>query len=70
MFVDFFKAFDSIKREKMEKILLAYGFPKETVTLLYKGTNATVRSHLLGDTDFFDIVWSEKIMYYERQLIL
>ena len=39
LFVDFSKAFDSIHRGKMEQILLAYGLPKETVTvimILYK----------------------------------
>ena len=39
IFVDFTKAFDSIHRGKMEKILLAYGIPKETVaaiTILYR----------------------------------
>ena len=42
----------------MEKILLASGLQKETVTaimLLYKNTKAIVRSPD-GDTDFFDIV--------------
>ena len=34
LFVDFSKAFDSIKRGKMEQILLAYGLPKETVTAI------------------------------------
>ena len=42
LFVDFSKAFDSIHRGKMEKILLAYGIPTETVAaimMLYKNTN-------------------------------
>ena len=30
LFIDFSKTFDSIHRGKMEQILLAYGFPKET----------------------------------------
>ena len=58
IFVDFTKAFDSIHREKMEQILLAYGIPKETVaaiTILYRNTKVEVRSPD-GDTEFFDIV--------------
>ena len=42
-FVDFSMAFDSIHREIKEQIFLAYGFPKETVTIimmLYKNRNA------------------------------
>ena len=57
-FVDFTKAFDSIHRGKMEKILLAYGLPKETVAaimILYRNTKVKVRSPD-GDTDYFDIV--------------
>ena len=41
LFVDFTKAFDSIHRGKMEKILLTYGLPKETVSalmMLYRAT--------------------------------
>ena len=41
----------------MEKILLAYGLPKETVaaiTILYGNTNVKVRSPD-GDTEYFDI---------------
>ena len=34
LFVDFTKAFDSIHRETMEQILLAYGIPKETVAAI------------------------------------
>ena len=44
-FVDFSKAFDSIHRGKMEQIILANGFPKETVaaiTMLYKKTKVKV----------------------------
>ena len=58
LFLDFTKAFDSIHREKMEQILLAYGIPKETVaaiTILYRNTKVKVRSPG-GDTDYFDIV--------------
>ena len=42
----------------MEKILLAYGQPKETVAaimILYRDTKVKVRSPN-GDTDYFDIV--------------
>ena len=56
MFEDYSKAFDSIHREKMEQILLAYGLPKEIVTaiiMLYWKTKGKVRSSD-GDTDFFD----------------
>ena len=31
LFIDFFKAFDSIHREKMEQILLAYDLQNENV---------------------------------------
>ena len=58
LFVDFTKAFDSIHRGKMEKILLAYGLPKETVAaikILYRNTKVKVRSPD-GDTEYFDIV--------------
>ena len=58
MFIDFSKAFDSIHRGKMEQILLAYGFPKETVAaimMLYKKTKIKVHS-LNRDTDYFDIL--------------
>ena len=58
LFVDFTKAFDSIHREKMEQILLAYGLPKETVTAMmihYRNTKVKVCSPD-GDTDYFDIV--------------
>ena len=58
LFVDFFKALDSIHRRKMEQILLTYGFPKETTTaimMLYKNTKVKVRL-LDGDIDYFDIV--------------
>ena len=58
LFVDFFKAFDSIHRGKIEQILLVYGFPWETVTaimMLYKNMNVKVGS-LDGNTDFFNNV--------------
>ena len=34
LFIGFSKAFDSIHRGKIEKILLAYGLPNETVTAI------------------------------------
>ena len=58
LFVDFTKAFDSIHRVKMEKILLAYGLPKETVAaimILYRNTKVKVRSPD-EDIEYFDIV--------------
>ena len=58
LFVDFTKAFDSIHRQKMEQILLAYGLPKETVAaimILYRNTKVKLRSSD-GDTEYFDIV--------------
>ena len=58
LFVDFSKAFDSIHRGQMQKILLAYGIPDETVSaimMLYKNTKSLVRSPD-GDTDFFEIL--------------
>ena len=58
LFVDFFKAFYSIHRGKMEQILLAYGLIKETVAaimILYKNPKVKIRS-LDGDTDYVNIV--------------
>ena len=58
LFVDFSKAFESTHREKIMKILRAYGLPKETVAaimMLYRNTKVKVRSSD-GDTDYFDIV--------------
>ena len=58
VFIDFSKAFDSIHREKMKEILIAYGIPGETVNaimMLYRNTRSMVRSPD-GDTDFFDII--------------
>ena len=43
LFIDFSKAFDSIDRNKMRDILLAYGIPKEVVNvimILYINTRA------------------------------
>ena len=47
LFVEFSNAFDSVHREKMEKILLAQGIPKKIVTatmILYRNTKSMVRS--------------------------
>ena len=58
LFVDFAKAFDSIYREKMEKILLTYGLPKETaaaIMMQYRNMKVKVR-YPDGDIDYFDIV--------------
>ena len=58
LFVDFTKAFDSIHKEKVKQIPLAYGLPKETVAaimMLYRNTKVKVCSPD-GDTDYFDIV--------------
>ena len=58
LFVNFSKAFDSIHRWKIEKILLTYGLPKETVVpimMLYRNTKVKVRSPD-GNTDYFNIV--------------
>ena len=54
----FSKAFDSIHRDEMEQIPLAYGLPKETVAaimMLYKNTKVKVPSPE-EDTNYFDIV--------------
>ena len=58
LFVDFSKVFDSIRRGKIEQMLLAYGLPKENVAaimMLSKNTKVKVHSPD-GDTDFFDII--------------
>ena len=47
LFVNSSKASDSIHREKMEQIFLAYGLPKETATKFHSPDR---------DTDYFDIV--------------
>ena len=57
-FLDFSKAFDSIHRGKIERILLAYGLSKETVTaimMLYRNSKVKFRPSD-ADTDSFDIV--------------
>ena len=57
LFIDFSKAFNSIDRNKMRDILLAYGMPKEVVNaimILYINTRAMVRSPD-GDTYLFKI---------------
>ena len=57
LFVDFSKVFDTIHQGKLCEILLAYGFPQETVDAiarLYKDYKSMVRSPD-GDTDFFKI---------------
>ena len=70
LFIDVFKAFDSIHRVKMEQIPLAYGLPKGTITAImkheskshshtktqpYKNTKVKVCSQD-EDTDYFNIV--------------
>ena len=57
-FVDFRKAFDSIHRGRMLKILKAYGVPEELVKVigtLYKNTSAKVVTPD-GETNPFNIV--------------
>lgn len=57
LLLHFSKAFDSVHSGKLEKILLAYGIPSETVAAtmtLYKNTKSWVRSPD-GDTSSFDI---------------
>ena len=57
LFVDFKKAFDSIHRGKMLKILIAYGIPEKVVQLtgkMYDETKAKVLSPD-GETDLFNI---------------
>ena len=56
-FIDFKKAFDSIDRKKMLKILSSYGIPPETVAALkvmYENTSALVTTPE-GNTDVFKI---------------
>ena len=58
VFIDFKKAFDSIHRGKMLKILRAYGVPEQLVSaigLLYIGTKAKVPLPD-GETEFFEIL--------------
>ena len=57
IFVDFQKAFDSVNRSQMFKILLAYGIPRKLVDAikkLYENTRAKVLSPD-GETEFIDI---------------
>ena len=57
LFVDFFKAFDSMHSGKMEQIQLAYGLPKETtaaIMMLYRNTKVRNRSSD-GNLDYFEI---------------
>ena len=57
-FIDFRKAFDSIHRGKMMKILQAYGVPEELVKAinkLYENTRASVLTPD-GETELFSIV--------------
>ena len=58
LFINFFKAFDSIYREEMKQILLVYGLPKETITaimMVYKNIKVKVYSPD-GKINFFDVV--------------
>ena len=46
MFVDFSKAFDSVHREKLNEIILAYRIPEETVSavmMIYQNSKSMVR---------------------------
>ena len=57
LFIHFSKAFDSIHRQNMRKILLAYKIPEVTVKailMLYTNTSSIVQSPD-GDTDLFEI---------------
>jgi hypothetical protein len=58
LFIDFKKAFDSVHRGLLMKILRAYGIPEEIVKLidsLYTGTKAKVRT-ADGLTEIFEIL--------------
>ena len=58
LFVDFSKAFDPVHSERLNEIILAYGIPEETVSLimmLYENSKSMARPPD-GDTDFFDIL--------------
>ena len=58
LFIDFKKAFDSVHRGKMMKILAAYGIPKElcnAISTLYEGTRARILTPD-GETDYFDLL--------------
>lgn len=57
-FIDFRKAFDSVHRGKMLKILLAYGIPNsivQAINIMYSNTQAVVLSPD-GETDAFEIL--------------
>ena len=57
VFIDFSKAFDSVDREMMFKILALYGIPAaliDAIKILYTDTSATVLSPD-GETEAFDI---------------
>ena len=57
IFIDFFKAFDSVNRKRMFAILSAYGIPDETISAIkcmYDNSKAFVAT-TDGDTDTFDI---------------
>ena len=57
VFIDYSKAFDSISRSMMQKILLAYGIPEKVVRMimrLYNGSKAHVMT-ADGPSDEFDI---------------
>ena len=67
LFIDFPKAFDSIHRGKMEQILLAYGFPKETVTVimkLYKIMKTMVPHPLVTLSSLTQLMESYKDRFY------
>ena len=58
LYIDFKKAFDSINRKKMKKILKAYDVPPNLlkgIMLMYENTRAKVISPD-GETDFFQIL--------------
>ena len=58
IFIDFRKAFDSIHRERMMKILKAYDIPDnilKAINLMYENTKARVLSPD-GETELFDIL--------------
>ena len=55
LFVDFSKAFDSVHRDKMMKILASYGIPSrivDAISKFYENTKAKVLT-AEGETDYF-----------------
>ena len=57
IFIDFFKAFDSIHRSQMAEILKSYGIPNNIINaiiILYSNNKSMVRSPD-RDTELFDI---------------